>query len=89
MSQLTGIRLSDALIASSNTASALLTHYITVPKPRKLAEELQNKDNLLELPNVRVMPRRITPVDKEVEVGRWKVIEKELTERGLPVFGRG
>lgn len=33
--------------------------------------------------------RRQTPIDKEKEVGRWKVIEKELRERGLPVVGRG
>jgi hypothetical protein len=39
-------------------------------------------------PNVMVLPRRETPVDKEKEVGRWKLIEKELTERGLPVLGK-
>lgn len=39
-------------------------------------------------PNVMVLPRRETPVDKQKEVGRWKIIEKELTARGLPVLGR-
>ncbi|KAK5047226.1 hypothetical protein LTR84_006748 [Exophiala bonariae] len=39
-------------------------------------------------PNVMVLPRRETPVDKEKEVGRWKLIEKELIERGLPVLGK-
>jgi hypothetical protein len=38
--------------------------------------------------NVTILPRRETPVDREKEVGRWKVTEKELRERGLPVFGR-
>lgn len=27
-------------------------------------------------------------MDKEKEVGRWKVIEKELQDRGLPVLGK-
>lgn len=34
-----------------------------------------------------VLSRRETPVDKEKEVGRWKVIERELKARGLPVLG--
>jgi hypothetical protein len=38
-------------------------------------------------PNVMVLHRRETPVDKEKEVGRWKVIKQELTSRGLPVLG--
>ncbi|KIX02458.1 uncharacterized protein Z518_08399 [Rhinocladiella mackenziei CBS 650.93] len=38
-------------------------------------------------PNVMVLSRRETPVDKEKEVGRWKVIERELRDRGLPVLG--
>lgn len=33
------------------------------------------------------MSRRFTPIDKEKETGRWKVIEEELTRRGLPVTG--
>ena len=39
------------------------------------------------LPNVKVYDRRITPIDKEKMVGRWKVIERELIERDLPVTG--
>ena len=35
-----------------------------------------------------ILPRRETPVDREKETGRWKVIERELRERGLPVLGR-
>ena len=38
--------------------------------------------------NVVVHPRRETPVDKEKEVGRWKVIVKELEKRQLPIPGR-
>lgn len=87
MLQLTGIRISDSVISSSNTAKALLAHLITPPKPRKLVDALEQKEELLTLPNVHVYPSRITPIDKEQRVGRWKVIEKELQERGLPVLG--
>lgn len=38
--------------------------------------------------NVMVSTRRETPVDKEKEVGRWKVIVKELEKRQLPIPGR-
>ena len=51
----------------------------TASKPRRKIEPLG--------PNVMVLSRRETPVDKEKEIGRWKLIEKELTERGLPVLG--
>ena len=36
--------------------------------------------------NVAILPRRETKVDREMEVGRWKVIKKELEDRGLPVY---
>jgi hypothetical protein len=39
------------------------------------------------LPNVTVHSRKIGPVAKETAIGRWKVIEEELTKRGLPVTG--
>ncbi|OQV01527.1 hypothetical protein CLAIMM_06868 [Cladophialophora immunda] len=37
-------------------------------------------------PNVMIFPRRETEVDREMEVGRWKVIKRELEDRGLPVY---
>ncbi|KIX94693.1 uncharacterized protein Z520_09739 [Fonsecaea multimorphosa CBS 102226] len=37
-------------------------------------------------PNVMIFPRRETEVDREMEVGRWKVIRRELENRGLPVY---
>ena len=37
-------------------------------------------------PNVTIVPRRQTYQDREMEVGRWKVIKKELENRGLPVY---
>jgi hypothetical protein len=58
------------------------------PRAKNLAETLATKAELVSLPNVKIMGRRETPVDKEKAVGRWKVIEAELRSRGLPVLGR-
>lgn len=86
--QLTGIRIPDPEIRASNTAQALLRNLITPPKPTKVVEALNQSPELAELPNISIYGKRRTPVDKERSVGRWKVIEKELRERGLPVFGK-
>lgn len=59
------------------------------PKPKKLAELLDRNPALKDLPNVQVYPRRVTPIDKEQMVGRWKIIQKELQARELPVTGTG
>lgn len=85
--QLTGIRVADSDISATRTVSDLLGHLATPPKPRRVIEALAQKEALFNLPNVKVYGRRVTPVDKEKSVGRWKVIEKELQARGLPVTG--
>ena len=41
------------------------------------------------LSNVHISGRRRTPIDVEKEKGRWKVIERTLREKGLPVTGMG
>ncbi|KAI9744115.1 MAG: hypothetical protein M1818_002267 [Claussenomyces sp. TS43310] len=85
--QLTGHRIPDAAINTVSTVQDVLNQLITPPKPRRLAEALELKEELVSLPNVKISGRRITPIDKEVSAGRWKVIEKELESRGLPVTG--
>ena len=85
--QLTGYRLSDADINNAKTVADILGHLATPPKARRLIEALAQKQSLFELPNVKIYGRRVTPVDKERDVGRWKVIEEELSKRGLPVTG--
>ena len=85
--QLTGKRIPDPAIADLNHGKALLTHLVTKPKPKKLAETLLGKADLISIPNVKILDRRYTPIDKEKEVGRWKVIEEVLRRRGLPVTG--
>lgn len=86
--QLTGRRLADPDIGSIDDIRALLTHLVKKPKPKKLVETLFAND-AVDLPNVDILERRYTPIDKEKEIGRWKVIERELKARGLPVTGKG
>lgn len=83
--QLTGRRIPDSAINSITSVQDLVEHFVTPPKPRKVSEALAQKQDLLKLPNVTVSSRRITPIDKETAIGRWKVVEQELIERGLPV----
>jgi len=80
--------MSDAQLSSSKTAHGILSHLVKPPKARKLVEALSQKEDLMTLPNVSVFAKRVTPIDKQKTIGRWKLIEKELEERGLPVTGR-
>ncbi|KAK4187412.1 hypothetical protein QBC35DRAFT_410530 [Podospora australis] len=85
--KLTGHIIPDAKMINITTVGALLTQIATPPKPKKLVELVEQKALFQELPNVRVFPRRVTPIDKEKMVGRWKLIQQELEDRGLPVTG--
>jgi hypothetical protein len=87
--QLTGVRIPDSAIKSANTAQALLNYITTPPKPSKLIDALTQKQDLMNLPNVTIFSRRVTAIDKERTVGRWKIIEEELKKRGLPMKGHG
>ncbi|KAL8831710.1 MAG: hypothetical protein Q9191_000720 [Dirinaria sp. TL-2023a] len=87
--QLTGHRIPDPAIQDINSAKALVGQLVRKPKPKKLAERLTANGELSNLPNVKLRERRWTPIDKEKEVGRWKVIEEELRKRDLPITGHG
>ncbi|EEP76778.1 predicted protein [Uncinocarpus reesii 1704] len=89
-SQLTGYRVPDPEISSVTEISSLLKLFTAAskPKPAKLADILIAEGKFAALPNVKIFDRRQTPIDQEKEVGRWKIIEEELTKRGLPVTGR-
>ncbi|OJD12766.1 hypothetical protein AJ78_06683 [Emergomyces pasteurianus Ep9510] len=90
VSQLTGYRIPDPEVAKMTKPSRVVNFLseVSKPKPKKLAEQLLQDKRLISLPNVKIMDRRYTPIDKEKEIGRWKIIEEELTKRGLPVTGR-
>jgi len=87
--QLTGHRLSDPIIQDTNTAGQLLASITAPPPPKKLSEAIQRDGRLNKASNVKVSGRRVTSIDKEQEVGVWKVIEYALRERGLPVVRGG
>ena len=42
----------------------------------------------MNLANVQLFDRRYTPIDKEQELGRWKVIVDKLREKDLPIRGQ-
>lgn len=86
--QLTGTRIPDPIIATIHDVHSLYAYLLQPPKPKKLAQTLLLDERITSLPNVKVYPRRVTPIDKDHAVGRWKVIETELVKRGLPVVGR-
>ena len=85
--QLTGKRITDPIIQQSSTADELCNNLLTKPKPKKLYETLHDDEELHGLVNVKIHKRRVTPIDKDKKVGRWKVIEQELFDRNLPVTG--
>lgn len=87
--QFTGNYIPDARLGAATTVSHLLVFGTKQPKPTKLAEELDQKALFEDLANVRRQDTKIRPIQKETEVGRWKVIEEELEKRGLPATGTG
>lgn len=86
--QLTGHRIPDPDIEKITDATALLNRFVQKPKPKKLAEELLNHPGLLAAPNVQMYDKRFSSIDREESVGRWKLIEKELTRRRLPISAK-
>lgn len=85
--QLAGTRVPDNIINNIETIGDVVDHLTQKPKSKKLAQTLMSMDDLIGLPNIQIFHRRHTPIDKEKEIGRWKVIERELQDRRLPVTG--
>ena len=90
LTQLSGHHIPDPLLMSSlNKPLAhfvdALTATVVKPPPAKLAQRLLKDRQVTGLKNLVVKTRRETEAEKETALGRWKVIERELTERGLPV----
>jgi len=85
--QLTGNYIPDARLGACTTVKHLLTFSTQQPKPTKLAKEIELKNLFDDLTNVRTQSTKIKTIQKETEVGRWKIIEEELEKRGLPATG--
>lgn len=86
--QLTGRRIPDPDISAIATPSSLLVHLARQPKPKKIAEALLGSNRVTQLSNVQILDRRYGPIDRDSEMGRWKLITEELEKRGLPVTHR-
>lgn len=87
VTQLTGHRLPDPVMTSATSMSDLYLAFKIKPQPKKLADERRMHKLNLDVPNITVHPVRQTPIHKDREVGRWKVIEQELINKGLPITG--
>ena len=83
--QLTGHRVPDPTLSASTTLADLYNAFKTKEKPKKLAQTEQLQRLKAEMPNVAVHATRRTPIHKEKEIGRWKVIEDALRARDLPI----
>lgn len=83
----TGVIIGDCDISKANTVFDL-HKLITTPKKKapKLVEVIREKGELAKLPNVAISPRRVSRIDEDKRLGRWKLISNELNERGLPEF---
>ncbi|OAR01759.1 hypothetical protein LLEC1_07130 [Akanthomyces lecanii] len=85
--QLTGNLIPDAKLGAAATVGHLLTLTAKQPKAKRLAEILQKTEEIVQLANVKLHDRRVSSIDREVAVGRWKLIEEELIKRDLPLTG--
>ncbi|KAL2860908.1 mitochondrial 54S ribosomal mL50 protein [Aspergillus lucknowensis] len=84
-SQLTGQYFPDPILHSISSVGQVIDHIKTElkPKPKKLADHLVGDDSLQSLPNVKVFVKKQKPWHKDEELGRKKLIDAELRERGL------
>jgi hypothetical protein len=73
---LAGRRLPGRTTTQSRTIADLIISLVAPPKPKRLADELAQIDNLVELPNVKLFASRIRPLDKERVIGRARPLEK-------------
>lgn len=87
LQQRTGLKISDYALNSAASLRDIRQVLLFKPEAKKLAEALKEEEDIKELSNIKVHSRRVTPIDKEKAVGRWKIIEQELIDRGLPVTG--
>jgi hypothetical protein len=83
------MNISDVIMHRATTLKDFQQAILTKPKPKKLSFALLANEELMANPNIQVRGGRQTSVHKDRAVGRWKLIEEELVNRGLPVFGHG
>ncbi|KAI0155107.1 ribosomal subunit 39S-domain-containing protein [Xylariaceae sp. FL1272] len=88
--QLTGHLIPDHRLPLLSDVSSVLQTITTPPKPVTLTQEIQeNRQELVNMPNVSVATKRVTKAHKEEKLGRLKIMQAELEKRGLPLWGHG
>ena len=86
--QLTGTRIRDPAIAAFSKVGDVVTNLKARPKPTTVYDILMAQPELQALSNVQVRPNRYTPISKDMEFGRHKVVLSELARRGLRMGGK-
>jgi hypothetical protein len=88
------MRLPDPMLSKlSQNPTATFRHLVEdileahQKAPKNTQQALVAARDLMSQGNVKIARRRVTPVDKEKGIGRWKRITSELGSRGLPVLG--
>lgn len=83
-SQITGHYVPDSIINTAKTVQDIVEPIEkSVCRPKKLAEELSVLTAKQGIPNIQVNSKPYTKDDQDREVGRAKIIEEVLRERGL------
>jgi hypothetical protein len=83
-SQITGHHMQDICAYKANTIKDVIAHVEKIYcHPKKLALELRDLKEKLDIPNLAVYSKRYTKLQQDREVGRAKLVEAALRERGL------
>lgn len=85
--QLTAHRISDSAVSRAKTLHDLCAAYRKTEAPKKLAQEPKVQKMKVELANVTWHDSKRTMIQKEKDVGRWKIIEEALADANLPSTG--
>lgn len=84
MAQITGHYVPDSEMARMTTVQQVVDYLEQAIAPRKkLADELSALPERQGIPNLTVKFSRYTKADHDRDIGRRKVIEEALRERGL------
>jgi hypothetical protein len=85
MAQLTGFYFPDVNTTKIQNVQQVVDYLEQAisPPPKKLAPQLAEKEELQNLPNVRIYSMKRTKAHNDRDLGREKLIREALRERGL------
>ncbi|EEA25794.1 hypothetical protein TMatcc_005971 [Talaromyces marneffei ATCC 18224] len=83
-SQITGHHMQDICAYNAKSIGDVIAHVEKIYcRPQKLAKELRTLKGRLDIPNLAIYSKRYTKAQHDREVGRAKLVEAALRERGL------